>query len=439
MARAGTTSPFHFGQALSTSQANWQGSSYEGANEPLPVGHYPANDFGLHDVHGNVGELVADCWQDSHYGAPADGSAWWSGTCGTIVVRGGSWFSDRSDALRAASRARVEHFSRLPWNGFRVAGMLDGSQELLDRHWRRPLTLMNPRSVAVLLKGGASATAANGAGWTALHEVAAWCHSGGCSDGDWETEVAGLLLDAGADVNAATDIVGWTPLHLAATSERPEIVQALLARGADPNARTRVGGWTPLTVASRKGAGAGVIAALKKAGGREASGDGTPFSIPRWSEGDWVPGSFTRPGARERLVFDPIGDQDYGGYLTAAGVVDERGAAMLGWISDRRDFLGLCRDAATDVDHVMVKSWAEGSCCANELEVWAHDPVSGALGLAYSLEMLGLEDAVEAAEDAHEASSAWPEADGRCRWRERKAAEDMLAPGHGDAPSRLVP
>ena len=235
-----------------------------------------------------------------------------------------------------------------------------------------------------------------------------------------------LLLDAGADVNAATDIVGWTPLHLAAGGESSTSVEALVARGADPNARTRVGGWTPLFVALQQRAGAKVLAALKNAGASRSRDDGTPFAVPNWPGGDSVSGSFTRPAAKERLVFDSIGAPADGGYLTAVGVVDERGTSMLGWISKgRRHFLGLCRDAATGVDHVMVERWAEGNCCVNEMEFWAHDAAAGALRLAYSFEMWGVGGFDGGPEP--QASTAWPDGDGRCRWRERKAAGDTLS------------
>ncbi len=182
-----------------------------------------------------------------------------------------------------------------------------------------------------------------------------------------------------------------------------------------------------------------VVAALEKAGASSSLGDATPFAIQAWRDwGRWVPwrdlpegarsvpGSFTRPAARERLVFEPMGEPLGGGNLTAVGLVDEHGTSMLGWTSrGRRHFLGLCRDAATDVDHVMVERWAEGNCCANELEFWAHDAAAGALRLAYSFEMLGVGGVDDGPEP--QASSAWPDEDGRCRWRERKAAEDTLS------------
>ena len=55
-ARAGTRTPFHFGDAISASQANL----YRSDNRTTPVGKYPSNAFSLHDVHGNVWEWVGD-------------------------------------------------------------------------------------------------------------------------------------------------------------------------------------------------------------------------------------------------------------------------------------------------------------------------------------------------------------------------------------------
>ena len=98
VARAGTSTPFHTGGTISTSQANYDGNyTYGNGREgeyrerTVPVGSFGANAFGLHDVHGNVWEWVEDCWNDSYRGAPSDGSAWERGDCSSRVYRGGSW------------------------------------------------------------------------------------------------------------------------------------------------------------------------------------------------------------------------------------------------------------------------------------------------------------------------------------------------------------
>ena len=68
-ARAGTEGPFHFGSTITTDVANYDGnytygSGYKGVyrQRTVAVGSFPANDYGLHDVHGNVREWVEDCW-----------------------------------------------------------------------------------------------------------------------------------------------------------------------------------------------------------------------------------------------------------------------------------------------------------------------------------------------------------------------------------------
>ena len=129
-ARAGTTGPFHTGSTISTDQANYDGShtyggGVQGENRErtLPVGSFPANGFGLHDVHGNVFEWVRDCWNDDYLGAPSDGSAWESGRCDGHVLRGGS-YDGAPRVLRTANRRWVLSGDRHNNNGFRVATTL---------------------------------------------------------------------------------------------------------------------------------------------------------------------------------------------------------------------------------------------------------------------------------------------------------------------------
>ena len=131
VARAGTTGPFHFGSTISTDQANYNGDyTYGNGREgvyrkkTVPVGSFPSNKFGLHDVHGNVWEWVEDCWHSDYRGAPTDGSAWTSGgDCDRRVLRGGSWNSVPG-YLRAAVRFRNGTGDRDNNDGFRVARTL---------------------------------------------------------------------------------------------------------------------------------------------------------------------------------------------------------------------------------------------------------------------------------------------------------------------------
>lgn len=87
------------------------------------VGRYEPNGFGLHDMHGNVGEWLEDCWNGSYEGAPSDGSAWQGEDCDRDVLRGGSWsYGPRN--VRSAYRERGITASRFSNDGFRIARTL---------------------------------------------------------------------------------------------------------------------------------------------------------------------------------------------------------------------------------------------------------------------------------------------------------------------------
>ena len=88
------------------------------------VGSYRPNAFGLHDVVGNVWEWMADCWNGSDAGVPADGRAWETGDCKSHVVRGGSWSSTPEFLRRSASRLEITIGRRDSDVGFRVARTL---------------------------------------------------------------------------------------------------------------------------------------------------------------------------------------------------------------------------------------------------------------------------------------------------------------------------
>ena len=89
----------------------------------MPIGSTSPNQFGLHDMLGNVREWTQDCWNANYQGAPADGSAWVSGDCSQRVVRGGSLYSN-SRQLRPANRANLSPAMRIISGGIRVVRTL---------------------------------------------------------------------------------------------------------------------------------------------------------------------------------------------------------------------------------------------------------------------------------------------------------------------------
>jgi formylglycine-generating enzyme required for sulfatase activity len=139
--RAGTTTAFHFGDALSSKQANCNGNfPYGGAakgpylQKTAKVGSYPPNAFGLYDMHGNVAEWCAD-WYDATYyqkspkenpPGPAQGALYTGFDADYyLVVRGGSWL-DEARGCRAAYRFRYMPSDRYRLVGFRVAAVVAG-------------------------------------------------------------------------------------------------------------------------------------------------------------------------------------------------------------------------------------------------------------------------------------------------------------------------
>jgi len=128
-ARAGSNTPFWWGESLSTARANYNGAvsalgpkgEYRG--QTVPVDTFAPNPFGLYQVHGNVYDWVEDCFNETYAGAPSDGSAWLTGDCYRRGHRGGSWYSNPW-ALRSASRNRNFSLTRFDFIGFRVARSL---------------------------------------------------------------------------------------------------------------------------------------------------------------------------------------------------------------------------------------------------------------------------------------------------------------------------
>ncbi|MBD2359227.1 SUMF1/EgtB/PvdO family nonheme iron enzyme [Tolypothrix sp. FACHB-123] len=124
--RAGTTTPFYFGETITTELANYNGN-YTYASEPkgtyrdqtTEVGSFPPNDFGLYDMHGNVWEWCLDTRHTSYKGAPTDGSAWIDDNNSDYQMRGGA-LNTYPQRCRSAYRNYGNRGASFSNVGFRV-------------------------------------------------------------------------------------------------------------------------------------------------------------------------------------------------------------------------------------------------------------------------------------------------------------------------------
>jgi formylglycine-generating enzyme required for sulfatase activity len=139
--RAGTTTPFYFGETLSSGLAiyDWDyayndgpkgGDRREDPSGTEPVGNFPANAFGLYDMHGNVLEWCLDTWNGSYSKKPEEfkknGNIPWVSSDKNDenrLLRGGSWYSNPRHC-RSAYRDLNHPDIRSSLIGFRVVSSL---------------------------------------------------------------------------------------------------------------------------------------------------------------------------------------------------------------------------------------------------------------------------------------------------------------------------
>jgi formylglycine-generating enzyme required for sulfatase activity/class 3 adenylate cyclase len=120
-ARGGTQTRYWWGDQFQPGMVNCKNcSDIPASDQPVKVGSFKPNPFGLFDMGGSVDQWVEDCWHKNYQGAPADGSAWVENDCPSHVIRSGSWRKDQNYA-RTANRGSYDTNVRYPTHGFRVA------------------------------------------------------------------------------------------------------------------------------------------------------------------------------------------------------------------------------------------------------------------------------------------------------------------------------
>jgi formylglycine-generating enzyme required for sulfatase activity len=133
--RAGSSTPFHFGETISPALANYDGNhAYADGpkgdyrQQTTRVSFFPANPWGLHDMHGNVWEWCQDQWHNNYNGAPQDGSAWLDRDVTNDykrLLRGGAW-GDHPGYCRSAYRLHLRPGTVYYYVGLRVVCLPQG-------------------------------------------------------------------------------------------------------------------------------------------------------------------------------------------------------------------------------------------------------------------------------------------------------------------------
>jgi len=127
-ARAGTQTARWWGDSIGSGNADCDGcGSQWDKKQTAPSGSFQINPFGLADVLGNAWEWTEDCWNETHSGAPNNGSASTTGNCISRVMKGGDW-SSLPWILRSASRSKERQDIRSNYIGFRIAKTIQVTQ-----------------------------------------------------------------------------------------------------------------------------------------------------------------------------------------------------------------------------------------------------------------------------------------------------------------------
>ena len=162
--RAGTNTPFHFGETLTpnlaiyaSNRSDWHSVEYNSKNptsRPKNV-----NNFGLFDMHGTLWEWCADAWHNNYEGAPPDGSIWLNENYkqksfqSRFVVRGGSW-GKPLDYCRSAYRDSEPSDYKSAYNGFRIVSVSetnDNDKEEIFQNILDGIITENPQIFELLI------------------------------------------------------------------------------------------------------------------------------------------------------------------------------------------------------------------------------------------------------------------------------------------------
>jgi formylglycine-generating enzyme required for sulfatase activity len=232
--RAGTTTPFSFGDVITREQVNYGGST------TVPVKSLPPNAWGLYEMHGNVWEWVQDVWHKDYQGAPADGTAWEAEAGASRVIRGGSW-SDYARHCRCACRGGYQPGYRNGFLGFRCArvqGREPGRPQ--DGAERANLARPGPRSGSGRVAPGSSRAAGSTVRPGADERI---------DDG----ERGARLLRLDVAPNATTPLLRTTAFRIVSDHERLTVRQIKKPDWASAIGRDGFGLWADIAIEPSEG------------------------------------------------------------------------------------------------------------------------------------------------------------------------------------------